>query len=234
MAQHSEHSWEIVTRRQAKAAGELSYFTGQPCVNGHLERRAVSNCVCYGCVKDAHARSKAEDPDRYRRMKAEAYLRQRPQRAEFGKRYAERNRETIAARMRRWGAANRDRIAKRKSEYEARTRPERSRVAKAYREANREKIRAYYEANKFRYLHRNRLRQMLELRATPEWADLDAIRALYKLAAELSKSSGVKQHVDHMVPLKGRGVCGLHVEYNLQVVPWLDNLKKGNRQEGSE
>jgi hypothetical protein len=55
-------------------------------------------------------------------------------------------------------------------------------------------------------------------RATPSWADLDAIKRIEEDAGRLSKQMGVPMHVIHEVPLRGRGVCGLHVECNLKVV----------------
>lgn len=70
---------------------------------------------------------------------------------------------------------------------------------------------------------------MLE-RATPRWADMDAVRRVYELASRLEQSTGQKYHVDHIVPLKGKTVSGLHNEFNLAVIPMLDNLKKGNRR----
>lgn len=61
------------------------------------------------------------------------------------------------------------------------------------------------------------------LNAIPKWADLAAIERLYKEATQSN------MHVDHIFPLKGEDVCGLHVENNLQLLTPLENLKKGNQ-----
>ena len=66
------------------------------------------------------------------------------------------------------------------------------------------------------------------VQATPKWADLDAIRMFYEVADVLSRG-GVKFHVDHLVPIRGKEVRGLHVQDNLRVIPAFLNLKKGNR-----
>lgn len=65
--------------------------------------------------------------------------------------------------------------------------------------------------------------------ATPVWADINAMRAIYRAAQEISLKTGVKHHVDHIVPLKSDIVCGLHSQFNLQVIPGKDNLRKHNR-----
>ena len=64
--------------------------------------------------------------------------------------------------------------------------------------------------------------------ATPPWAIADDIRMYYEVADVLSRG-GVKFHVDHMLPVRGKTVCGLHVQDNLQVIPALQNWRKGNR-----
>ena len=71
-------------------------------------------------------------------------------------------------------------------------------------------------------------------RRTPGWLtenDEQTIRAFYLRAKTLSDATGILHHVDHIVPLRGRTVSGLHVPWNLQVIPAVDNLRKNNRSE---
>lgn len=64
--------------------------------------------------------------------------------------------------------------------------------------------------------------------ATPVWADKDKMNAFYKAAKSLSIATGVKHHVDHIVPLQNDLVCGLHCETNMQIISATDNLTKRN------
>jgi len=60
--------------------------------------------------------------------------------------------------------------------------------------------------------------------------ELDAlvIGEAYALAKTRTETTGIAWHVDHIVPLRGKEVCGLHNAFNLQVIPAVQNLQKGN------
>jgi hypothetical protein len=71
-------------------------------------------------------------------------------------------------------------------------------------------------------LAHNSARKRRVRQATPKWADLKVIEDFYK-----NRPEGF--HVDHIIPLKGKNICGLHVIENLQYLSEEDNLKKHNR-----
>lgn len=72
------------------------------------------------------------------------------------------------------------------------------------------------------------LRRKVAKAATPVWADRDSIRAIYEKAKRLSELTGQQHHVDHVIPLRHKLVCGLHVPENLQILLAIDNLRKRN------
>jgi 5-methylcytosine-specific restriction endonuclease McrA len=92
---------------------------------------------------------------------------------------------------------------------------------KAYKIANPDLYRELVNAR------RRRFRQ-----ATPKWLTAEdklQIRMKYRLAIELSRRLGVPHAVDHIVPLQGEEVCGLHVPWNMEVITQEENLKKSNK-----
>ena len=86
---------------------------------------------------------------------------------------------------------------------------------RAYVEANRPVVAAYFR--EYNWIKRRRLVQ-----ATPGWADFTAIREFYRA----TRAAGME--VDHVVPIAGRNVCGLHVLNNLQMLSRSENASKGN------
>lgn len=72
-------------------------------------------------------------------------------------------------------------------------------------------------------------RSAAKKQATPGWADLAAIREIYMQAAFLSAETGEKYEVDHVYPLQGKLVCGLHCEHNLQILTKEQNVRKRNK-----
>ena len=126
-------------------------------------------------------------------------------------------------------------------------------------EAGQQAKRKYYEANKENVIARAQARpdedkrrykkthkvnnpdmykEMTSLRrrrfrdATPKWLTENQkmeIWLKYRLAIELSRATGERHAVDHIIPLHGESVCGLHVPWNLQVLTQKDNLTKYNR-----
>lgn len=101
----------------------------------------------------------------------------------------------------------------------------------------REKNRSYFrllccESNK-RHANRvkanNSARRAVSKKATPTWANKFFLGEAYDLAKLRTAATGIDWHVDHIVPLRSKLVCGLHNEFNIQVVPAHYNRRKGNR-----
>jgi hypothetical protein len=135
--------------------------------------------------------------------------------------YHRKHREALNARRRvppeakaaRKAAAKRKRL-ERKRRYYAKN-PERAMAAtKKWKVSNPDKAAAIMRSNRGLAAKRLKLR-------TPKWADRAAIAQIYR-----NCPSGM--HVDHVVPLNGKHVSGLHVHWNLQYLPAIENIRKAN------
>jgi hypothetical protein len=108
---------------------------------------------------------------------------------------------------------------------------------KAYQqkaEERKAKQRAWSKTNRGTANALSKRYKLKKLNATPSWLsefDLFAMKCKYQVAAMLNKHGVEAWHVDHIVPIRGKDVCGLHVPWNLQVIPAKDNLAKSNRIE---
>ena len=116
-------------------------------------------------------------------------------------------------------------------------------TTKAWREANPDKVQRYAEQNRERDSATTRAWEKLNpgkvnakiarrkayiKRATPSWSDSEIIENIYKEASRISQETGILQHVDHVIPLRSRTVCGLHCPDNLQIIPASENVRKKN------
>jgi len=108
------------------------------------------------------------------------------------------------------------------------------------RSEHRERTRAWFSNNKARVnampsrdkalrCYYQSMRRAAVIRATPIWADRQQILGFYQEAKRLTELTGVPHEVDHIIPLRGDLVSGLHVQGNLRVITRAENRTKSNR-----
>lgn len=101
-----------------------------------------------------------------------------------------------------------------------------------YRSINKDKIIEYRRNNKHKAANISAKRRARKLLRTPKWLTKEhflEIESLYEQARNLTKLTGEDHHVDHIIPLKGDMVSGLHVPWNLQILHYKENLSKSNK-----
>jgi len=148
--------------------------------------------------------------------------------------YREKTRENRLTYLENWRKENPD---ARKNHYNS-NKEKSSIYAKEYRKLNISKLRAnsirWQKENLDRDAAKTARRRAAKLKALPKWltkAEHEQIKELYTCAQMFKLYTGEEYHVDHIVPLQGENVCGLHVPWNLQVIPAKENLSKSNKLE---
>jgi len=165
---------EIILRDEAAKQGLKRFFTGEPCVRGHVSERYVNGRACIACQT-------------------------RPEKLTHNRKWAKTNRAAHNERNRRtyWRDPERTRELKRANSAKH---PETRRASRARRRAR-------------------------ERNAIPIWQTASEAAAI----KEFYKNCPAGYEVDHIYPLKGENVCGLHVLANLQYLTIFDNRSKANR-----
>ena len=200
-------------RYTARQRGEPFYETDKPCKQGHVAMRVTSTGTCTEC-KRAADRKKYETDPKSAIAKKQAFYRN--------------NAESIRLKRREKYAANPDKeraVARERSAIWRKLNPDKVKAQKAIKDA-------YKKANPHKSAALLAKRRAAKKHRTPSWLTLDQlwmIEQAYELAALRSKATGFAWHVDHICPLQGKDVSGLHVPWNLQVIPWRDNLSKSNK-----
>lgn len=191
--------------------------------------------ICKCCDTLSRKIRKDADPERER---------------EYQREYRLENADAKAASDQRWYAANKEHCAKVSKQYHLAHQDDALYNAKrkAYyvnngdvlcagrriqRAADPEKFRArrrqHYANNKAAYVANAAKRRADELNATPAWVDLMAIRRVYEQCRIVTLVTGIEHEVDHIIPIRNKKVCGLHVHWNLQILMWRDNAVKSNK-----
>lgn len=199
-----------MARVAAAEKGEATYVPESPCARGHL-LRSTSGGGCIECRRASEKARYRSDPQKTRARTKKKY---------------HANADVIRAKRRAAYEKNREaekEIAKIRSAEWRLKNPQHAgiKAAKAkYKAENPGKTNADTAKRRVAKMHR-----------TPAWLtadDLWMIEQAYELAALRTKLFGFSWHVDHVLPLQGKKVSGLHVPNNLQVIPWVDNVRKSN------
>lgn len=191
-------------RAEAKALGLKFYNTGKPCKHGHLSDRYVQG-ACVECVKIQTSEWKNNNPEKQKHAM---------------RKWWENNKKIHNERVKNWQAANPDIVKI---------------AATAWVKANPEKVKAkaLRHIKKHPDAHTARAVASVARRAkrVPKWLSADdkwMLRQAYALAKQRTEMFGFTWEVDHIIPLRGEHVSGLHVPTNVQVIPKALNRLKRN------
>ena len=159
---------------------------------------------------------------------------------EMNKRYRENpvRKETRLNQSREWKKKNPDRNKEKSREWRIKNAVKCKKTLQKWRKENAEHVRKVYQNWSKRNVEHVRKkaainsakRRNIHLKATPPWADLEKIKAIYSECYRLTSETGIKHHVDHIFPLRSIYMCGLNVENNLQILTAEENISKGNRE----
>jgi hypothetical protein len=100
------------------------------------------------------------------------------------------------------------------------------------RDYDRTLLNGWRKSNPMKVSEHSLTRRASKINATPQWLtkeDRLQILNFCSLRKQLELQTGLKHHVDHIVPLQGENVCGLHVPWNLQVITAEENCSKNNK-----
>ena len=244
---------EIITRKEAKEQGLKKYFTGKPCPRGHISERYMSGrCVAcskydrkHGTGQRAEAKAKGLvhfssgnvckkcDTDKKYVSTGECVSCQQRRNKVVKRAWLKQNKEYYLAQSKDYRERTRQHRLEYAVEYRARTVKQRAAYNKKHRFENPD----YYKEYRKKYLqekpHVNAshqaTRRAMKIKATPKWVSLKEIKAVYAERDRIRGETGEEHHVDHIVPLKHKDVCGLHVPWNLRVITAAENMAKGNK-----
>ena len=186
---------------------------------------------CKTCIKAANTTWAKEHKEAFKEYSRN--FANTPHRKAYLEHYKELNSEKLKAKIAEYKAANVDKIKESNRLYRENNKDKIRDSNKRYVEKNLatvlSKAKAYREANKPKYAKHTALRRAEERRAKPLCLSSDDIKRMeliWGLRDLKSFVTGQEFEVDHIVPLRGKTVCGLHVPWNLRVIPKKENRSK--------
>ena len=226
---------EIIYRKEAKEKGLKYYFTRKSCINQHISQRRTVTGVCLGCEQEQRDRSQKELSRRYREAHGEEFK-------EYQRQWYHDNKESANSTRRRYRENNPKKIKQIRDTNNKKFRKANPSYGGDWFRSNPEKSKEYSKKdyarksranwrknNKGHLNYLTRKRQKRIKIATPIWANQNNIRQIYIKSAQRSLNEKLEYHVDHIIPIQNKLVCGLHVPENLQIILKKENLSKGNK-----
>lgn len=222
MSTHPERENLPASRAEARKLSRKYYYTGKPCKNGHLAERITRNSLCIECKREYTNQWRLNNPEHVRRTRREYHWANVEHARKQSRDWYWKNREYNIRQSLAWYQNNKERAL------EARRKWRKENLEYA-RELGRQLQPEQIDLRR----ERNAARRAAKLKRTPPWANRDTIRDIYIIARRLTDETGVEHHVDHIIPLRGENVSGLHVAENLRAVPATVNLIKGRRYDNA-
>ncbi len=210
---------EIINRSQAILLGLKRYYTGKACKHGHLEPRYTHNGECEQCARDKANKKRINVT--------------KEQKAERDKKHYQKNRERIRQKQNEIykSLTKHEKSLRRGNPTEKSINDRRARSRNWYlknKEKQKQMQSIYLKENRHIVYAINANRRARKKRSSVSWSNKEKIKQIYADSILISEMTCIKHHVDHIVPLTSKFVCGLHNEFNLQIITEEENLRKGN------
>lgn len=216
----------IISRSKAKELGMKRYFTAQECKNGHVTERLLSNGVCIKCGIDRKRNNYDKNKESIAKSKRRYYESKKESLMEYSRNYYGKNAEAISERKRKKREENRESILECERKYREENRETIIQRNRKWRAENPEYWQQYAIENTAKINAKAAKRRAAKLQRTLPGHE-EEILAIYEKASE-RRANGEDVEVDHIIPLQGRLISGLHVPLNLAIVTMSENRAKYN------
>lgn len=190
--------------------------------------------ICKKCSSDMSKRWINKEGNREKQKEySKSYESQNSNKLKLSRKlYRDNNKDRVEQSQKKFHENNPNAKKNANNKYLSNNQERRKKSIKDYYYKNKEKIavrvKKYQKENPDKILANTRKYQTKKLKACPPWSELDKIKVLYEKCKWLESLIGLKYHVDHIIPLQGKSVSGLHVWDNLQILEATLNISKSN------